>query len=105
MIKLAARLVAPRRWPQWAITADGKAGSGAHGRNIARMARSFIERGFGINETVQLTHWMCDVLASLENGTSDQVIAEVRARVLESASATPSTPEKGTERLKRGRRA
>ena len=40
-------------------------------------------RGFGIDETVQLTHWMCDVLASLENGTSEQVIAEVRAKVLD----------------------
>ena len=25
-------------------------------------------RGFGIDETVQLTHWMCDILDSLENG-------------------------------------
>ena len=40
-------------------------------------------RGFGIDETVQLTHWMCDVLASLENGTSEQVIAEVRGKVLD----------------------
>ena len=40
-------------------------------------------RGFGIAETVQLTHWMCDVLASLENGTSEQVIAEVRGKVLD----------------------
>ncbi len=40
-------------------------------------------RGFGIDETVQLTHWMCDVLASLEDGTSERVIAEVRANVLD----------------------
>ncbi len=40
-------------------------------------------RGFGIDETVQLTEWMCDILDSLENGTSDQVIAEVKAKVLE----------------------
>jgi len=40
-------------------------------------------RGFGIDETVQLTHWMCDVLASLEDGTSERVIAEVRAKVLD----------------------
>ena len=46
-------------------------------------------RGFGINETVQLTHWMCDVLASLENGTSDQVIAEVRAKVLDICARYP----------------
>jgi glycine hydroxymethyltransferase len=46
-------------------------------------------RGFGIAETVQLTHWMCDVLASLENGTSEQVIAEVRAKVLDICSRYP----------------
>jgi glycine hydroxymethyltransferase len=40
-------------------------------------------RGFGIDETVQLTHWMCDVLASLEDDTSERVIAEVRAKVLD----------------------
>jgi glycine hydroxymethyltransferase len=40
-------------------------------------------RGFGIDETVQLTHWMCDVLASLENGTSERAIVEVRAKVLD----------------------
>ncbi|MCP5322300.1 MAG: serine hydroxymethyltransferase [Pseudomonadales bacterium] len=39
-------------------------------------------RGFGIAETVELTHWMCDVLASLEDGSSDRVITEVRAKVL-----------------------
>jgi glycine hydroxymethyltransferase len=46
-------------------------------------------RGFGIAETVQLTHWMCDVLASLENGTSDQVIADVRAKVLDICKRYP----------------
>ena len=46
-------------------------------------------RGFGLAETVQLTHWMCDVLASLENGTSDQVIAEVRAKVLDICKRFP----------------
>jgi glycine hydroxymethyltransferase len=40
-------------------------------------------RGFGIDETVQLTEWMCDILDSLENSTSEQVIAEVKAKVLE----------------------
>ncbi|MBR9912699.1 MAG: serine hydroxymethyltransferase [Gammaproteobacteria bacterium] len=39
-------------------------------------------RGFGVDETVELTHWMCDVLASLENGNSEQVIAEVKDKVL-----------------------
>ena len=40
-------------------------------------------RGFGEAETVQLTHWMCDVLAGLETGEAEQAIATVRARVLE----------------------
>ncbi|MBB6520822.1 serine hydroxymethyltransferase [Pseudoteredinibacter isoporae] len=39
-------------------------------------------RGFGEQETVQLTHWMCDVLESLEKGNSEQVIAEVKDKVL-----------------------
>ncbi len=39
-------------------------------------------RGFGEAETVELTHWMCDVLASLEDDTSEQVIADVKAKVL-----------------------
>jgi glycine hydroxymethyltransferase len=39
-------------------------------------------RGFGIEETVQLTHWMCDILDSLEKGNSEQVIAEVKTQVL-----------------------
>jgi glycine hydroxymethyltransferase len=39
-------------------------------------------RGFGETETVELTHWMCDVLESLENGTTEQVVAEVKEKVL-----------------------
>ena len=39
-------------------------------------------RGFGEAETIELTGWMCDVLEALENGAQDQVIAEVRAKVL-----------------------
>ena len=39
-------------------------------------------RGFGEAETVELTHWMCDVLAALEQGEADAVIAEVREKVL-----------------------
>ena len=39
-------------------------------------------RGFGEAETVELTGWMCDVLEALENGNSEQVIAEVRTKVL-----------------------
>ncbi len=39
-------------------------------------------RGFSEADTVELTHWMCDVLASLEDDTSEQVIGEVKAKVL-----------------------
>jgi glycine hydroxymethyltransferase len=46
-------------------------------------------RGFGEAETVELTGWICDVLESLENGTSEQVIAEVKARVLEICARFP----------------
>jgi glycine hydroxymethyltransferase len=46
-------------------------------------------RGFGEAETIELTGWMCDVLESLENGTSEQVIAEVKAKVLEICSRFP----------------
>ncbi|MEJ2532493.1 MAG: serine hydroxymethyltransferase [Halioglobus sp.] len=46
-------------------------------------------RGFGEAETVELTGWMCDVLESMENGTSEQVIAEVKGKVLEICSRFP----------------
>jgi glycine hydroxymethyltransferase len=46
-------------------------------------------RGFGEAETVELTGWMCDVLESLENDTSEQVIAEVKAKVLEICARFP----------------
>jgi glycine hydroxymethyltransferase len=46
-------------------------------------------RGFGEAETVELTGWMCDVLESLENGDSEQVIASVKSRVLEICSRFP----------------
>jgi len=46
-------------------------------------------RGFGESETVELTGWMCDVLESLENGTSEQVIADVKVKVLEVCSRFP----------------
>jgi len=46
-------------------------------------------RGFGEAETVELTGWMCDVLESLENGTSEQVIAEVKQKVLEICARFP----------------
>jgi glycine hydroxymethyltransferase len=38
-------------------------------------------RGFGEEECVTLTNWMCDVLDSLENGNSDTVIPAVRENV------------------------
>lgn len=39
-------------------------------------------RGFKEEQCVELTHWMCDVLESLENGTSEQVIPQVKEKVL-----------------------
>jgi glycine hydroxymethyltransferase len=46
-------------------------------------------RGFKEAETVELTHWMCDVLESLENGSSDQVISEVKQKVLSVCAKYP----------------
>jgi glycine hydroxymethyltransferase len=46
-------------------------------------------RGFGEAENIELTGWMCDVLESLENDTSAQVIEEVKAKVLEICSRFP----------------
>ena len=46
-------------------------------------------RGFGIEETVQLTHWMCDILYSLENGNSEVIIAETKSKVLEICGRFP----------------
>jgi len=46
-------------------------------------------RGFGVEETVQLTHWMCDVLEALENGNTDAVIAEVKGKVLDICKRFP----------------
>jgi len=39
-------------------------------------------RGFKEAECAQLTHWICDLLESLESGTSEKVIDEVKAKVL-----------------------
>ena len=39
-------------------------------------------RGFKEAETIRLTHWMCDVLDSLDNGTSKTVIADVKAKAV-----------------------
>ncbi|MFV8819231.1 serine hydroxymethyltransferase [Haliea sp. E17] len=46
-------------------------------------------RGFGEAETIELTHWMCDVLESLENGNAEQVIPAVKAKVLDICKRFP----------------
>jgi glycine hydroxymethyltransferase len=46
-------------------------------------------RGFGVAETVQLTHWMCDILDSLEAGNSDEVVAQTKVKVLEVCQRFP----------------
>ena len=46
-------------------------------------------RGFREAETIELTHWMTDILESLENGTSDTIIPEVKAKVLDICSRYP----------------
>jgi glycine hydroxymethyltransferase len=46
-------------------------------------------RGFGENECRDLTNWMCDVLDSLENGTSAEVIPAVKAKVLDVCAKFP----------------
>lgn len=46
-------------------------------------------RGFKEEESVQLAHWICDVLDSLENGTSEEVIPATKAKVLEICGRFP----------------
>jgi glycine hydroxymethyltransferase len=46
-------------------------------------------RGFGEKECVDLANWICDVLDSLENGTSEQVIPETKAKVLDVCGRFP----------------
>ena len=46
-------------------------------------------RGFGEEETVQLTHWMCDLLDALEAGNTDEVIPRIRQQVLEICQRFP----------------
>ncbi|QKX16090.1 serine hydroxymethyltransferase [Microbulbifer sp. YPW1] len=46
-------------------------------------------RGFGVEETKQLTNWICDVLDALEKGNADATIAEVKAKVLEICAKFP----------------
>ena len=46
-------------------------------------------RGFKEAETIELTGWICDVLDSLENGTSDEVIPAVKKKVLDICARFP----------------
>ena len=46
-------------------------------------------RGFGEKECVDLANWICDVLDSLENGNSEQVIADTKAKVLDVCGRFP----------------
>ena len=46
-------------------------------------------RGFMEAETIELAGWMCDVLESLETGNSEQVINEVKQKVLEICARFP----------------
>jgi len=46
-------------------------------------------RGFKEAQTIELTGWICDVLESLENGSSDKVIPTVKARVLDICARFP----------------
>jgi glycine hydroxymethyltransferase len=53
-------------------------------------------RGFREAETTELTGWMCDVLEALENGDADEVIAEVKGKVLEICGRFPVYRTKGS---------
>jgi glycine hydroxymethyltransferase len=46
-------------------------------------------RGFKEAETTELTGWICDVLEALEKDNAQEVISQVRARVLEICSRFP----------------
>ncbi len=46
-------------------------------------------RGFNQDETVTLTHWMCDILDALEAGNADEVIVDVQAKVLDICARHP----------------
>ncbi|MDN3638227.1 serine hydroxymethyltransferase [Simiduia curdlanivorans] len=46
-------------------------------------------RGFKEEETVQLTHWMCDVLEALESGNAEAKIEEVKTKVLDICKRFP----------------
>ena len=49
-------------------------------------------RGFTEDDCVELTHWMCDVLESLENGNSEEVIESVKQKVLAICARYPVYP-------------
>jgi glycine hydroxymethyltransferase len=46
-------------------------------------------RGFGVAETQQLTHWICDVLDALEKGDAEAAINDVKQKVLEICAKFP----------------
>ncbi|AMX03316.1 serine hydroxymethyltransferase [Microbulbifer thermotolerans] len=46
-------------------------------------------RGFGVKETQELTHWICDVLDALEKGDAEATIAEVKQKVLDICARFP----------------
>jgi glycine hydroxymethyltransferase len=46
-------------------------------------------RGFNEQDCIDLTHWICDVLESLENGNSAAVIEDVKGKVLEVCARYP----------------
>ncbi|GAA5443319.1 serine hydroxymethyltransferase [Microbulbifer sp. NBRC 101763] len=46
-------------------------------------------RGFGVKETQQLTHWICDILDALEKGDAESTITEVKQKVLEICAQFP----------------
>ncbi|WP_346837507.1 serine hydroxymethyltransferase [Microbulbifer sp. SAOS-129_SWC] len=46
-------------------------------------------RGFGVAETQQLTHWICDVLDALEKGDAEATIKDVKQKVLDICAKFP----------------
>lgn len=46
-------------------------------------------RGFGEAESVDLTHWICDILDALEAGNADETIEQVKQKVLEVCARFP----------------
>ncbi|AOS95789.1 Serine hydroxymethyltransferase 2 [Microbulbifer aggregans] len=46
-------------------------------------------RGFGVAETQQLTHWICDLLDALEKGDAEATIEDVKQKVLDICAKFP----------------